>query len=161
MNPWVGFLIANMLVVLMTGGPKTEPVKTPVQMIVEETQIDSAQYMSKLENLREEFKDIFKENGYLSIGMYKVAAPDQSGKWQDLEYQGAKSTYVTQAVFQKQLHLLAGSGVCRVFDSEFMGVLKDLAATRIRNQLEEIEPGEYLWKTVITDIEIFSRKLTA
>ena len=161
MNPWVGFLIVNMLVMMITGGPKTEPVKTPVSTIVEETQIDSAQYMNELKNLRGEFKDILKENGYLSIGMYKVAAPDQSGKWQDLEYQGARSTYVTQAVFQKQLHLLAGSGVCRVFDSEFMGVLKDLAATRIRNELANIEPGEYLWKTVVTDIEIFSKKGTA
>lgn len=157
MSPWVGFIAVNLLLALFTGGPKTEPIKTPIP-IAEETQIDTAFYRSSLENLREEFKDTFKENGYLSIGMYKVTQPDQSGKWQDLEYQGAKSTYVSQAVFQKQLHLLAGSGVCRVFDSEFMGVLKDLAATRIRNRLGEIEPGEYLWKTVVTDIEIFSKK---
>ncbi len=102
MNPWIAFLAVNILVVAITGGPKTElaKIEAPVP-IVEETQIDSAQYTSELENLREEFKDIFKENGYLSIGMYKVTQSDQSGKWQDLEYQGARSTYVTQAVFQK------------------------------------------------------------
>ncbi len=42
-----------------------------------------------------------------------------------------------------------------------MGVLKDLAATRVRNELGNMEPGEYFWKTVVTDIEIFSKKGTA
>lgn len=119
-------------------------------------------YAEKLQNLRQELN--LEEGKFLSVGMFRVAPPDQSGKFQDLEYPQSRSRYLSEAVFQKQIHLLAQSEIVKVFDAEFMKVLMDklnLVQKGVvigNNKNMKLRLGDYFWKTVITDLEFINRK---
>ncbi|MBA7628469.1 hypothetical protein ES703_35956 [subsurface metagenome] len=166
MSPWIAWAMVSLITTCIGHGsqqravePKLNPQAAQAQEIVQVAEVVG--YAEKLRNLRQELN--LKDGEYISVGMFRVAPPDQSGKYQDVEYPQSRSTYLSQAVFQKQIHLLAQSEIVKVFDAEFMKVLMDklnLAqkGVVIGNNNMKLRLGDYFWKTVITDLEFINRK---
>lgn len=164
MSPWIAWVMASLITMCIGHGSQRaeEPKLAPqVAQAQEIAQIAEIGYVEKLQNLRQELN--LEEGKFLSVGMFRVSPPDQSGKFQDIEYPQARSRYLTEAVFQKQIHLLAQSEIVKVFDAEFMKVLMDkLNLTQkgivIGNNNMKLRLGDYFWKTLITDLEFINRK---